>query len=1010
MTQRTMLYNTVAFESRCREIGLEILERAREAEPHFWEQAWWQQWIMNLSMKYETLRVQAFRFIDVLPSVLHRDREIARHLREYLDPDRLDMPAALRLLLGYRDPDSLHARTAVSYARRGALMMASSFIAGGNTGEAIRSVERFRSRKMAFTLDVLGEFTSSEQQADRYQHIYLDLIESLCPAASAWPTIPIIDHANDGPMPRVNISIKLTALSPRFDAIDPESSIRSVCARLRPILRRARECDAFINIDMESYAYRGLTLELFMRLLSEDEFRDMINVGIAVQAYLRQGENDYDLLLDWVKRRGHPIAVRLVKGAYWDMETAKAARNNSPAPVWLNKWESDACFERITHSMLENHRWIRPVFASHNVRSLAVVLATAERLGLGPHDYEIQMLNGMGDPLKKAMVDLGQCLRVYTPYGELITGMGYLIRRLLENTANDSFLRQSYKTHDAAGLLVNPRMARLPSGPTRKCHYLDTKQDEPMSAFRNEPIISFIDAADRDRYQAALKNVRGALGARYPLIIDGEPVTTNAWIESINPAVPSEIVGRAAAATTADADHAVAAARRALPEWRNLSLVQRAGRLEAAADLLRKRRFDLAALITLEAGKPWREADADVAEAIDYLAYYAHCARHLAERPRRRDLPGEDNYLVYEPKGVCVVIGTWSFPLALLANMTAAALVMGNTVIMKPASPAPVIAAKLMGAFQEAGLAPGVLNYLPGSGETIGRHLVSHSGVNVISFTGSRAVGTTVLHDAADTPPNQQHIKKVISELGGKNAIIVDDDADIDEAVGGVVTSAFGYSGQKCTACSRVVVLADVYEAFCKRLVEATEQLPMGPADAPGTIVGPVIDAQARDRIRSAVEGARQAGRIILETDPGDLPGGGYYVGPTIIADVEPGVAVAQEEIFGPVLAVIKAVDFDHALEIANDTRYALTGGVYSRSPAHIERCKRDFLVGNLYINRKITGSRVDVEPFGGLKMSGDGAKAGSLDYLYHYCNARTITEHTLRHGLAPAQEVQTKV
>jgi len=1001
------MFSAQRFESRCQEVGGEIFELAHAARPNVFQQAWWQQTFTNLSMHYEALKVQLFRFIDVLP-VLHDDTALARHLKEYLDPTRLPMPAVVKLAVGFRRYDSLHARWIASLTRRAARMMAESFIAGGNSEEAIRSVLRFRRRSMAFTIDVLGEYTSTNEQAEQYQQTYLDLIESLCPAAEQWSPVPVIDTNADGPMPRVNISIKLTALSPHFDAINPEAAIALVCGRLRPILRRARELNAFINVDMESFAYRDLTFELFMRLLMEDEFRDMTNIGIVVQAYLLDAQRDVDRLLEWVKRREHPIAIRLVKGAYWDMETAMATQNNTSPPVWTRKWETDACYERATRQLLEHHHLIRPAFASHNVRSLAAVITTAEQLDVSPAQYEIQMLNGMGGPLKQAMVDLGQCVRVYTPYGELVSGMGYLIRRLLENTANDSFLRQSYNVRDVAPLLANPQNARPPSTAPRPIHFVDSNEDVPMSGFRNEPIISFTSADDRDKFSAALNYVRSDTGRRYPLIVDGKKIETEAWIDSTNPADPAEVVGRVADATTADADLAVAAAHRALRAWRLVPAARRADHLHKAADMLRERRFELAATITLEAGKPRREADADVAEAIDYLDYYAEHVCRLETHPRRRDLPGEDNYLAYEPKGVCVVLSPWSFPLALLANMTAAALATGNTVVVKPATSTPVIAAKLCDIINDTGLAPGVLNFLPGRGDTIGSRLVNHADVNVIAFTGSRDVGTSVLRAATAASHTQQHIKKVVAELGGKNAIIVDDDADLNEAVGGVIKSAFAYSGQKCTSCSRVIVLTGVYEAFCERLVDVAKSLTIGPADEPATVVGPLIDAAAVKRARAYIEQGRHEGHVILDEDRPRLPRDDCYVGPTIIADVASTAAIAQEELLGPVLTVIRANDFEQALDIANGTRYALTGGVYSRSPANIELAKRDFLVGNLYINRKITGSRVDVEPFGGIKMSGGGAKAGSPDYLHWFCDARTITEHTLRHGLAPAHEVQT--
>ncbi len=419
------------------------------------------------------------------------------------------------------------------------------------------------------------------------------------------------------------------------------------------------------------------------------------------------------------------------------------------------------------------------------------------------------------------------------------------------------------------------------------------------------------------------------------------------------------------------------------------------------ATILRRRRWELAAWEVYETGKQWREADADVAEAIDYCDYYGREMLRLST-PRRMDVPGEENEYFYEPRGVVVTIAPWNFPLAILCGMTAAALVAGNTVVMKPAEQSPIIAAKLMEVFHEAGFPVGAVNYLPGIGEEIGPTLVGHPDVAMIAFTGSRAVGLAIQEQAAKTPPGQMHVKRVITEMGGKNAVIVDDDADLDEAVHGIVASAFGYAGQKCSACSRVIVLNAIYDAFLPRLIEATRSLKIGPAEDPGAFVGPVIDETARDRILNTIAATRAEMTAAYSANLGDLPTDGFYVPPTIFADVPPTASIAQEEIFGPVLAVIRAANLDEALRIANGTPYALTGGIYSRSPAHLERVRREFRVGNLYINRKITGALAGRQPFGGAKLSGVGSKAGGPDYLPQFLIPRTITENTLRHGFAP--------
>ncbi|MBN9518471.1 aldehyde dehydrogenase family protein, partial [bacterium] len=370
--------------------------------------------------------------------------------------------------------------------------------------------------------------------------------------------------------------------------------------------------------------------------------------------------------------------------------------------------------------------------------------------------------------------------------------------------------------------------------------------------------------------------------------------------------------------------------------------------------------------------------------------------------PHRRDVAGEDNVTFYEPRGVAVVIAPWNFPLAILTGMTAAAVVTGNPAVMKPAEQSGVVAAKLMECFAAAGAPPGVVNFLPGNGEEAGPTLVNHPDVAVIAFTGSLKVGLLIHEQAARTPVGHGFVKRVIAEMGGKNAVIVDADADLDEAVKGVADSAFGYAGQKCSAGSRAIVLDDIYDQFLARLVEATRSMTVAPADQPGASLGPVIDAEARDRIRTAVERGKTEARLAYEADLGPLADQGYYAGPTIFADVPETAWVAQEEIFGPVLSVIRAKTLDDAIRIANGTKYALTGGVFSRSPEHIAAVKRRFRVGNLYVNRKCTGALVDRQPFGGFKLSGIGSKAGGPDYLLQFVLPRTVTENQLRRGFAP--------
>ncbi len=983
-------------EGLTRVYGQEMFARVSQRGPVLFSPRWWDERFMDWTMHDEVVKVQLFRFIDALPQ-LHTSESITRHLREYFAETRDHLPDWARIGMRFIPRQGWLADLVAGVARRNAESLAHQFIAGSNLEEALVAVESLRRRRLTFTVDLLGEATITEKEAEKSQQDYLELIQGLSREVNEWAPIDLIDRDAGGPLARVNVSIKLSSLFSQFDPMAPEHTSAVVRRRLRPILRAALKHRAFVNFDMEQSSYKDLTIRIFQEILEEDEFRCWADVGIAIQAYLRSCEADLHGLLSWAKRRGVPVWVRLIKGAYWDYETVVCAQEGWPLPVYRYKWETDASYERMSLFLLANHAWLRPAFGSHNVRSLAHALAAAQLMGLPERSCEIQMLYGMADPIKDALVQLGQRVRVYTPYGQLLPGMAYLVRRLLENTANTSFLRASFAEHvSEEKLLMNPAQTISPpprdEGPAARV---------PTPAFKNEALADFSAEPSRRDMQDALAAVRKQFGQTYPLVIDGRKVATESVIDSINPSHVREIVGKCGKATPGDALQAIAAAQAAFLAWRDVDPNVRADLLVKAAGIARRRRFELAAWQVFECAKNWREADADVCEAIDFLEYYAVEMRRLA-KPSANNLPGEDNSYHYEPRGVTVVIAPWNFPLAILCGMTAAALVTGNTAIMKPAEQSSVNAAKLMEIFDEAGFPRGVVNYLPGIGEEIGPTLAEHPDVALIAFTGSRGVGMLLNRQSAELRTGQTHIKKLIAELGGKNAIIVADDADLDEAIVGTVASAFGYQGQKCSACSRVIVMESVHDVFVERLVEATRSLKIGPAEDPSCKVGPVIDEEARERIQGFIDKGKQECRLIYAGDAGFLVSEGTYVGPHIFADVAPNAVIAQEEIFGPVLAVLKAKDFDDALRIANGTAYALTGGIYSRSPENIRRAKREFRVGNLYVNRKITGALVGRQPFGGFKLSGVGSKAGGPDYLLQFVVPRAITENTMRRGFAP--------
>lgn len=974
--------------------GREILARTQGETPRVFDGRGLPGRLLGWSMRDEALKVQLFRLVDVLPS-LSSSRDVARHVREHLADGDGALSGPLRWAA--RLAPAVPWVTAVA-ARRGVAQMARIFILAPDPVSALPGLRAMRANRIASTIDLLGETAVSEAEADRYGARYAELLEILAREARGWRRIPQIDCGDLGDLPRVNVSVKLSALCSQIRATDPEGAMACLSQRLRRLLRQAAGLGAAITLDMESTAVKDLTFALFKRVLDEAEFRGYPHAGIALQAYLRDSERDLRDLIAWAQARERRIAVRLVKGAYWDHETTLARQRGWPVPVFEAKSQTDAQYERLVRLMLEHRAHVACAFATHNVRSIAACIVAAEKMGADPRGYEFQMLYGMAGPIKRALVGMGCRLRDYCPIGELLPGMSYLVRRLLENTSNEGFLRAAFGSHaPARELLLDPAMVAPPAGGPDPARH--------GGAFRNEPQTDFTRAENRRAMARSLEVVRLGFGHDHPLEIGGRATRTRDMIVSVNPACPDEVVGRVALAGPVEADAAVAAARAAFPAWGRTPIEDRARVLERAAELLRRERFRFAAIEVFEAGKAWAEADADVAEAIDFCRFYAAGMRRLGGSVH--EVPGEESLHHHVPRGIAAVIAPWNFPLAILCGMSVAALVTGNCVIMKPSAQTGVTAAWFMDVLRRAGAPPGTVNFLPGPGPTVGDHLVRHPDVDIVAFTGSREVGLRIWEAAARTAPRQANLKKVVCEMGGKNAVIVDTDADLDEAIPGIIHSAFGYQGQKCSALSRLILLDAIHDRALGRLVEAARSLPVGPPEWPGTAVGPLIDRAARDRVREWIARGKREGRIAFE---GEVPeGDGYFVPPVIFADVPPSARIAREEIFGPVLCVLRAHDFSGAIAMANDSEYALTGGIYSRSPGHIARARAEFRVGNLYVNRPITGALVGRHPFGGFKMSGGGTQAGGPEYLLHFMFPRTVTENLIRRGFAPDQDTRRR-
>lgn len=980
-------------------IGRKLAERSASRSGSIFDSRWWTRALLDWCMKDQTFKVQLFRFVDVLPS-LQNDDQVARLMQEYFGETEV-LPPLVQWGIQVLGTSRLGARLTAKSLRHHIYQMAHTFIAGASIQDALPVLTRLWNSGRGFSVDLLGETTASEREADEYRDRCLEALKALHQAACLWESNKALEADHLGPLPRVNLSIKLSALYSQLDPIDPENSFKAVARRLRPIFDLAVTLPAGVTFDMERAETKDLILMIFTRLLSEDAYRSYPFGGIAVQSYLRQSGDDVEGLIRWVRQRDAPIAIRLVKGAYWDSEMIRYRERGWPVPLFERKAETDAAYEHLTRVILQNADVLRPAFGSHNLRSLAHAQAAADLAGLPPAACEFQMIFGMAEPLQVAVQEQGHRVRIYTPVGELLPGMAYLVRRLLENTSNESFLRKEYVEAEPVEVLLMPpassTVTQISSGWTssKPDHIV---KEEPSAHFRNEPHTDFSLESSRRAMAQAIAAVRTQLGRSYMYPASKGVTPSGEELASYNPAAPKQEVGRLRGVSLSNLGPIIQAAQAAFNKWKATPPASRRATLLRTAALMRQRRFELCAWEIFETGKPWREADADIAEAIDFLTFYANGMGRLEGPHRLGRGPGELNHLVYAPRGLAAVIPPWNFPLAIPAGMISAALVTGNVVLFKPSERAPLLGRLLVGLLTEAGLPEGALYFVPG-GPDIGRALVAHPAINLIAFTGSKEAGLQILAQASQVTPGQRTTKRVIAEMGGKNAILVDDTADMDEAVTGVVTSFTGYQGQKCSACSRAIVHAAVYGQFLRRLTEAVLSLRVGPPEHPGTRVGPLIDERARDKVREYLKIGKEEGRLVVERRNESE---GFFIGPAVFADIQPTHRLAQEEIFGPVLAVMRAKDFDEALDMANSTCYALTGGLYSRSPRNILAARERFDVGNLYINRPITGALVGRQPFGGHRLSGVGAKAGGENYLLQFLVARVLSENTLRQGFAP--------
>ena len=948
------------------------------------------QWGLELTSQYTALRLHLLRFVAALPSLDHdRDgAEVVRLLREAIrrlkqddaqaasEPGQPSLPTILRMAvhIAHKLVHILPYRGLARLTRAAVRNLATTFIAGEDMADAAPSLAALRASGRDATLDQLGELVVSEREADVYRDRVLELIRASGEIGKA-------PQRNGAGIERGHVSIKVSALCSDYDGDDPDGTWRRVGPRLIALCQEAKARGVFINFDAEHYHVRDLTLEMFRRVLAQPDLAAWSGAGIVVQAYLRDSEKHLRQVLDLCQERHarHEVRtpIRLVKGAYWDAETIEGAAHDFPAPQLLNKPETDAMFQWLCLQILAAGAPTQLCVGSHNLRDHCMAQAARDRYFPVSPQVEHQALHMTYEGLSTAMAKLGWAVRNYIPVGSLLVGMAYLVRRILENSSQVGVLTMARHGIALDELLATPQLQldQLASqGSLERDPQSVAALATQIPPFYNTPPLRLYVPAHRAVFEEALQ------ASLEPWHVAGTPERRGTRVEVHSPGHPDRLVGSLNTSDSNDVSEAIARAVATARRWEETPVGERAAVLIRGAERMRQQRPHWAALIIRESGKSRAEALGDVDEAIDFMQFYAREALRIAQ-----------HWPTFRPRGPIAVVCPWNFPLAIPVGMACAALVMGNPVLLKSAEQTPLVVERWVLLLRELGVPAGALQHLVGDGPQVGAPLTADSRVQGVVFTGSRAVGTR-LHRLLAARPCGEHAALAITEMGGKNAIVVTANADLDEAVSGALRSAFGHAGQKCSAASRVLVDRRIAKPFLARFCEAARDLQVGPSELPGTRVNPVVSAEDRDRLRQAARDLRSeaeayGGTVHVDrSTPDSSAGPGYMVGPVVVElqlqRAMQAESWAQQELFGPIVHVIPFDSDAEAVQLWRAPEYALTGGIFAQSQDDIDRLTAAARVGNLYINRTITGARVAVEPFGGFQMSGTGPKAGGRDYL----------------------------
>lgn len=981
----------VKVEARSQEIIKKLLTKLNEYQPSIFEDV--TDFGLGLTAQYALLRIHLLKFLAILPSLDHdkKGSEVKRILVESLSRFLKDNGRARRMKKKGQErslPGSYTLGIKIFYylalvmpaspltrlVRYSVRLMAKRFIAGESIEKADKSLKALSLTGRDVTLDQLGELVVSEREADHYKSEVLKLVKGFSLHVKKG-------EKNVAGINRAHVSIKVSALCSDFKPHAPDYTYGLVAPRLKEILLAAKDEDVFINIDAEHYHYRDIVFKIYKRVLLETpELKDYAATGIVIQAYLRDASKHLKEIIALASERGIMMPVRLVKGAYWDAETVEGDAHSFNAPQFLNKEETDIHFRQLIVKIYEAHPHLLLALASHNFADHAFAEATKEILFPDVGEIEHQCLHMTYEALSTALAKMKWATRNYVPVGSLLVGMAYLVRRIMENSSQVGVLTimRSHKKHQT---LMSPYAIHKQKKTEGKLAYDVSVSKLEDEFFNVSPLRLYLDD-ERIWMEKALSHFE-KMDLRKDYLNSFE--MSGDWVEIICSSAPDLLVGRIRFANLEDAEGALSTIDQSYNsgQWANTLWPFRTAMLVKAAGLMLARRNELSSLIVYEAGKSVSEAQADVDEAIDFLNFYARNEAYL-----------QRNLTDLTSRGPTAVISPWNFPIAIPCGMVASSLVAGNTVILKSAEQTPLISQLLVDLLHEAGVPKDVLIHLPGQGETVGDFLVRDQRISTIVFTGSKAVGTYIASVTRkriykNKLTEKNYPVKAITEMGGKNAIIVTQNAELDETVSGILYSAFGHAGQKCSACSRVIVHHSLKAKLIERLKEACTDLKVGESYKFDTTVNPVITKEDQLRLRSAVIEARKeaeghGGSVILDRSNESLPG--FCVGPTLVElpyerafDRQ---SFAQRELFGPVLHIVGFNTLDEAAKLYNSTDYALTGGIFSQSQNDIDYLVTKIESGNIYINRTVTGARVSIEPFGGFKLSGTGPKAGGRHYV----------------------------